>query len=667
MIKKMFEILDSRNAALFVLIFITVSILILQNNQAGFDVGHHGFLSSHGATLAKNLSGSHNFAMFESVFINSREEVSYNSYSRFPVTAFLVIKLFMDIFSPDLSMEIIIARQVMNLFFIGSILFVFLSMYELTKSHITALAVTLFSFSSFYLQYYNDMIFNDTPTLFGFVMTFHGIVLYHRYRRKKQLFVKAAVGLCLGWHVFSMLLGYILISTIADFYRNRSILRILKSDEVKLGFFSLAVGFLMLGFNFANEASMTGKSITEINSFQSARSRIGQNDTFQKQYDEYLDWGRFTKDQLHRIGAMSIPYMFKQSGDFQIAGAIILVLSVLGCFFAADKLLLFTMLVSGFLWAYPMRGYTFSHDYQSIYYVGIPIVFYYMILNFLKTRASLSLPFLLLLSIGAFLSTNVTFNQSKAIAAQKVNPVTADFQNIINQTQSGNIFYIDGVMSEIAYGYHAVEFYLSGNYFTQDKDFAEYIVSKNRNYSQLLLTPHNSEIFLFQGNPYFARAFTKRGVDSYRKGRYPEAIQDFFSALEKDPGFVDAYVNRGIARKKMADFRGAITDYNQAILIDPDNIDALNNLSWLLSTCIEPGLRDGERALSLAQRVVDLNPGAFALDTLAAAHAELKEFDTAVKIQEEAIRIADNLGLIAISMELQKHLLTYQKKKAWRE
>ena len=387
MIKKMLEILDSRNAALFVLIFIAVSILILQNNQAGFDIGHHGFLSSHGATLAKNLSGSHNFAMFESVFINSSEEVSYNAYSRFPVTAFLVIKLFMDIFSPDLSMEIIIARQVMNLFFIGSILFVFLSMYELTKSHITALAVTLFSFSSFYLQYYNDMIFNDTPTLFGFVMTFHGIVMYHRYQRKKQLFVKAAVGLCLGWHIFSMLLGYILISTIADFYRNRSILRILKSDEVKLGFFSLAVGFLMLGFNFANEASMTGKSITEINSFQSARSRVGQNDTFRKQYEEYLEWGRFTKDQLHRIGAMSIPYMFKRSGDFQTAGAIILVLSVLACFFAADKLLLLTLLVSGFLWAYPMRGYTFSHDYQSIYYIGIPIAFYYMILNLLKTRA----------------------------------------------------------------------------------------------------------------------------------------------------------------------------------------------------------------------------------------------------------------------------------------
>ena len=33
----------------------------------------------------------------------------------------------------------------------------------------------------------------------------------------------------------------------------------------------------------------------------------------------------------------------------------------------------------------------------------------------------------------------------------------------------------------------------------------------------------------------------------------------------------------------------------------------------------------------------------------------------------KAIRIADNLGLIAISMELRKHLLTYQKKKTWRE
>jgi len=569
-LKNLPVIMENYKVTFVVFILISLCIFMFQNNQFGFDKGHHGFLSSHGASIAKNLSAEHNFLMFEGAFIDKYGKISYQTYNRFPVTAFLILKIFMNIFSPNLSMEIAVARQVMNLFFVGSLMLTFLSVYELSRSHLAAISITLFSFSSFYLNYYNDMIFNDTPTLFGFILTFHGIIIYTLYGRRIQMYVKAIAGLSLGWQVFSILLAYILCSLFYDFFKNKSIVRLIKSEQFKLGVISLSFGILLLGFNFLNEIFTTGKPLTEIGSFQSAKSRMGQDNTFKKQYETYLSWGAFSKDQLHRIGAMSLPYLLKKNGNFKPAGGIILIITFFGCCLLKNRILFFTILFSGFLWAYPMRGYTFSHDYQSIYYIGIPVILFYIMVNSLKEKMVLVLPFIMFLSIVTFLQTNIIFNQSKAAGAQKVNIITLDFQKIINYSKKGNVFYIDGKIHEMAFGYHTVEYYLSGNFFTGEIQEAEYIISRNRNFNSSPLTSDNAEVFLFRGKPRFAEAFNKRGIDFYKEKDYGKAIQDFTSAIERSSDFAEAYVNRGIAHAHLNENKKAVADFEKGLEMDSE-------------------------------------------------------------------------------------------------
>jgi tetratricopeptide (TPR) repeat protein len=659
--------LENYKTTIVVFILISICVLLFQNNRFGFNKGHHGFVSSHGASISKNISAKNNFLLFESVFINNHEEVSHQVYSRFPIVSFLIIKIFMNIFSPNLSMEIIIARQVMNLFFIGSIIIAYLSIYELLRSHLSSISIVLFSFSSFYLHYYNDMIWNETPTLFGFILGFHGIVLYHLYGRKCQLYLKVIAGLSLGWQIYSMLFAYILCSLIRDFVKQKSITRLIQSDQIKLGLLSLLFGLFFLGFNFVNEMVVTGKNFSEIGSFKSAKSRIGKDNEFQEKYGEYLAWGSFSKGQLHRIGAMSIPYVLKKNGNFKLYGGIVLIITFLGCIFSKKKILLLTLLLSGLFWAFPMRSFTFTHDYQSLYYIGIPIVLFFLIIHTIEKKLPLALPFLLFFSIVTFLSTNIILNQSKAKEAQKCNLITYDFQDIINYTETGNIFFIDGLLNEIAYGYHAVEFYLSGNYLTTDKNFAEYIISKEKNYNSYLLTPKNSNIFLFRGTPHYARAFNKRGIEYYKAGSYSQAIQDFSKAIEKDDQFVDSFVNRGIAWKKIGDYKRAIEDYDNALEKAPDTIKAINSLAWLLATCPDPEFRDGKRALILAKRGKELNPGSYNLDTLAVAYAENGDFQKAIETQKEVIRLLEENDDERLIQECKKHLNSYQKREAWRE
>jgi tetratricopeptide (TPR) repeat protein len=75
--------------------------------------------------------------------------------------------------------------------------------------------------------------------------------------------------------------------------------------------------------------------------------------------------------------------------------------------------------------------------------------------------------------------------------------------------------------------------------------------------------------------------------------------------------------------------------------LHPTTSNTANNLAWLLATCANPIVRNGESALRLAQEAVAATSrtNAVVLDTLAAAYAETGDFAKAVAAQQEAIAV----------------------------
>ena len=93
---------------------------------------------------------------------------------------------------------------------------------------------------------------------------------------------------------------------------------------------------------------------------------------------------------------------------------------------------------------------------------------------------------------------------------------------------------------------------------------------------------------------------------------------------------------------------------------------SLNDYAWLLATSKFEGLRNGTLALDQATKAVEDQPTAPFLDTLAAAYAELGNFDEAITIQHEAIAaIAEADG--EIRAQLEERLQYYERNEAWRE
>lgn len=115
--------------------------------------------------------------------------------------------------------------------------------------------------------------------------------------------------------------------------------------------------------------------------------------------------------------------------------------------------------------------------------------------------------------------------------------------------------------------------------------------------------------------------------------KFDEAVEQFRFVLSKDPSHPQAHIDLAVALNRRGDPAGAIREYKAARTITPDDPRLLNNLAWLLATASNRGLRDGARAVELAQALclkTDYKVPA-ALDTLAAALAQTGKFEEAVK------------------------------------
>jgi Flp pilus assembly protein TadD len=153
----------------------------------------------------------------------------------------------------------------------------------------------------------------------------------------------------------------------------------------------------------------------------------------------------------------------------------------------------------------------------------------------------------------------------------------------------------------------------------------------------------------------------------YTKKNYDKAIEDLDEALRLKPGLAGLMSSRALFRGKKADFEGAVKGFEEVLSGNGNHLSTLNNLAWLLAVCPDEKIRDGRRAVTLAEKAVELTErkNATFLDTLAAAYAEARRFDDAVRVQQEAL--ADRRLVLDDGNAANQRLELYRQRKAYRE
>jgi protein O-mannosyl-transferase len=146
------------------------------------------------------------------------------------------------------------------------------------------------------------------------------------------------------------------------------------------------------------------------------------------------------------------------------------------------------------------------------------------------------------------------------------------------------------------------------------------------------------------------------------KGELDAAIEQCRAALSIKPHDPDCRTILAVALDEKGQSAEAIQQYEKVLEISPQSISALNNLAWLLATCSNAPLRNGERAVELARRADQLSGGANALvlRTLAAGYAETGQFGKAIESSQAAMQAARMQGDDSLAARLEQEITLYE-------
>jgi tetratricopeptide (TPR) repeat protein len=144
------------------------------------------------------------------------------------------------------------------------------------------------------------------------------------------------------------------------------------------------------------------------------------------------------------------------------------------------------------------------------------------------------------------------------------------------------------------------------------------------------------------------------------------ALGDYNEAIRLDPTTAGVYNHRGLAWIAKKEYDKAIADYNEAIRLDPKDASAYNSRAWIWVTCPDAKYCDGKKAVQSATTASELSdrkePNTVGM--LAAAYAEVGDFESAVKRQSKAIeRPSDEKE----KEEYRSRLKLYQQKKPYHQ
>lgn len=128
----------------------------------------------------------------------------------------------------------------------------------------------------------------------------------------------------------------------------------------------------------------------------------------------------------------------------------------------------------------------------------------------------------------------------------------------------------------------------------------------------------------------------------YNMQKYDEAKNYIQKAAIKTPEDSNIYLIRGKIFYKQKDANQAINDFEKAVSLDKSNLEAKRMLAWTYATNPLDSYRNGNKAVMIAKELFELNSVQYA-EVLAAAYAELGDFDSAVRVLEEAISDTQDL------------------------
>ena len=154
-----------------------------------------------------------------------------------------------------------------------------------------------------------------------------------------------------------------------------------------------------------------------------------------------------------------------------------------------------------------------------------------------------------------------------------------------------------------------------------------------------------------------------------QKGQVADALIHYRKLLELQPDNIEVHNIVGTVLIQQGRIREGVEEWQKVLAIQPDNGNAMSNLAWVLATSPDESLRDGAKAVQLAEQALHISGGRIPIifRTLAAAYAESGRFSEAIQTAQQGIELADSQGNSGLATELQGNIALYQERRPLRD
>jgi tetratricopeptide (TPR) repeat protein len=163
----------------------------------------------------------------------------------------------------------------------------------------------------------------------------------------------------------------------------------------------------------------------------------------------------------------------------------------------------------------------------------------------------------------------------------------------------------------------------------------------------------------------FAPAYYHLGLVLSRQGEADEAVRQWRKALEINPQYKEVHDSLGNASYARGNAAEALSHWRQGT----SSPAVLRQMAWLLATWPDRSIRNGQEAIALAVRALQLSdrndPAVW--DTLAAAYAEAGRFTDAVLTAKRALALAERRNRPDLVSRIQSRIQLYRQNKPFHD
>src|SRR5581483_5534646 len=165
-----------------------------------------------------------------------------------------------------------------------------------------------------------------------------------------------------------------------------------------------------------------------------------------------------------------------------------------------------------------------------------------------------------------------------------------------------------------------------------------------------------------QLNPDSADAHYNLGNALHEKGRMDEAAAEYRAALRLNPELMEAHLNLASILWLGKNEREAMEHYESALRFGPHSEKAQINLAWALASAQDESLRDGVRAVELAEQAIRLLGENYptVLRIVAAAYAQDRQFPPAIDNARRALSLFESEHNLDGASEMRRELALYE-------